>query len=212
MLEVHAPHERIGGLRDFFIHLFTITVGLLIALSLEGCVEWQHHRHLVREAESGLRNEIEQNSKLTASIRQQIQDEQKLLDQDLLVLSHMRIRPGPTHETLGFSFTMRSFDEVTWKTAQATGAFAYMPYNDARQYSDIYGTQETLFTVQQQVVDDVMRAASVVVTQPQEMQLPPATIAEVTDRIGMVKMRLNLLDSLVNELDKTYQKYRSDHR
>lgn len=63
-------------------------------LSLEGCVEWQHHRHLVREAESGLRSEIEQNSKMLTSIRRQIQDEQKLLDENLLVLSHMRVRPG----------------------------------------------------------------------------------------------------------------------
>lgn len=28
-------------MRDFFLHIFTITVGLLIALSLEGLVEWQ---------------------------------------------------------------------------------------------------------------------------------------------------------------------------
>lgn len=103
---------------------------------------------------------------------------------------------------------MRSFDEVTWNTAQATGAFAYMPYAEAR---DIYGTQEALYKVQQQVVDDVMRAASLVVTQPQDMHLTPAQVDEVTDRIGMIRMRLNLLNSLVDGLDKTYQKYRSDH-
>jgi hypothetical protein len=40
MLDVHSPHEPIIGWKDFLLHLFTITIGLLIALSLEGTVEW----------------------------------------------------------------------------------------------------------------------------------------------------------------------------
>jgi hypothetical protein len=39
MLDVHAPHEPIRGWKDFLLHLFTIMVGLLIALGLEGLVE-----------------------------------------------------------------------------------------------------------------------------------------------------------------------------
>ena len=34
-----APHEKIHGFKDFLVHLFTITIGLLIALGLEGCAE-----------------------------------------------------------------------------------------------------------------------------------------------------------------------------
>ena len=49
------------GWRDFLLHLFTITVGLLIALSLEGLVEWQHHRHLVHDAEKSPHAEISSN-------------------------------------------------------------------------------------------------------------------------------------------------------
>ena len=52
MIDVHAPHNRMEGFKDFFLHLITITIGLLIALSLEGCVEWHHHRTLVREADA----------------------------------------------------------------------------------------------------------------------------------------------------------------
>jgi hypothetical protein len=45
MLDVHLPHEPIHGTRDFFLHLFTITIGLLIAIGLEAMVEAVHHRH-----------------------------------------------------------------------------------------------------------------------------------------------------------------------
>ncbi len=58
MLDVHAPHGKVEGWKDFFVHLFTITIGLLIALGLEGCVEWQHHRHLAAESKDALRGEI----------------------------------------------------------------------------------------------------------------------------------------------------------
>jgi hypothetical protein len=211
MLDVHAPHEKMHGFKDFFLHLFTITIGLLIALSLEGCVEWQHHRHLVHEAEAGLRGEIKQNSDLLGSMRQQVRDQQKQLGEDLAALAQMKAHPTAAHNHLGLSFRMQTFDDVAWRTAQTTGAFAYMPYNDARTYSDIYATQDELYKVQQRAVNDVMRAASLVVTEPTGAQPTPAQINELTDRIGMIQMRLILLNSLIDGLDKTYQKYESQH-
>jgi hypothetical protein len=39
MLDVHPPHQAIHGWRDFFIHIATIVVGLLIAVALEQTVE-----------------------------------------------------------------------------------------------------------------------------------------------------------------------------
>lgn len=36
MLEVHPPHHSISGWRDFLLHLLTITIGLLIALTPGG--------------------------------------------------------------------------------------------------------------------------------------------------------------------------------
>ena len=61
MLDVHAPHQSPLGVRDFFIHLLTITAGLLIALGLEAAVEAVHHRHQRIEAEETIHREIEEN-------------------------------------------------------------------------------------------------------------------------------------------------------
>jgi len=49
MLDVHAPHETVHTWKDFFIHIATITIGLLIAISLEQTVESLHHRHQAKE-------------------------------------------------------------------------------------------------------------------------------------------------------------------
>ena len=211
MLDVHAPHERMQGFKDFLLHLFTITIGLLIALSLEGCVEWQHHRHIVHEAETGLHGEVIGNAQTLDNIRKEIHDEEKTLNQDLAVLAAMRAHPQSHHDTISFSYRIQSFDNVAWKTAQTTGAAAYMPYSDARDYSDIYGTQDEVFRVQGQTVDDVMAAASLMVAMPDNENPSAAKIEEITDRIGMIQMRLNLLNSLVDALDKTYKQYQTDH-
>lgn len=45
MLDVHAPHQSVHTWKDFFIHIATICVGLLIAVGLEQTVEGIHHHH-----------------------------------------------------------------------------------------------------------------------------------------------------------------------
>jgi hypothetical protein len=61
MLDVHAPHETIHTWRDFFIHIATITIGLLIAISLEQAVEYVHHRRQANEMAEKLRAESRAN-------------------------------------------------------------------------------------------------------------------------------------------------------
>jgi len=45
MLDVHPPHHAANSWRDFFIHIATIVVGLLIAVGIEQTVEYFHHNH-----------------------------------------------------------------------------------------------------------------------------------------------------------------------
>ena len=50
MLDVHPPHAPTHTWKDFFIHIATIVIGLLIAVGLEQTVEAihrQHERHLL---------------------------------------------------------------------------------------------------------------------------------------------------------------------
>ena len=58
MLDVHPPHQASHSWRDFWIHIATICVGLLIAVSLEQAVEAIHRHH---EA-AGLREDMHAES------------------------------------------------------------------------------------------------------------------------------------------------------
>src|ERR1700733_10244279 len=157
VIDVHPPHEPIHGWRDFFIHLTTITIGLLIALSLEGCVEWQHHRHLVHEAEASLRTEIQNNESGLANVLADVHNQQAILKQDVVVLDQMIKDPtSKTHQKMSVNFHLVGFDDVSWKTAQTTGALSYMPYTRAQEYAAIYGLQDDFDVAQKQAVRDAV--------------------------------------------------------
>ena len=68
MLDVHPPHEKMHGFKDFLLHLFTITIGLLIALGLEGYAEHWKQRELKKDADTKLRQEIRDNAKEMALV------------------------------------------------------------------------------------------------------------------------------------------------
>ena len=61
MLDVHPPHEAAHTWKDFFLHIATIVIGLLIAIGLEQTVEYFHHRHEIREAREALAAEHQEN-------------------------------------------------------------------------------------------------------------------------------------------------------
>jgi hypothetical protein len=81
MLDVHAPRERVHGWSDFFIHIATIVIGLLIAVGLEQTVEYFHHRHQAREGLELLRREVDENRKNLAY--DAIQESQRTVNEDL---------------------------------------------------------------------------------------------------------------------------------
>ncbi len=61
MLDVHPPHHAANTWRDFFIHIATISVGLLIAIGLEQTVEAIHHHHQREYLEEQMHEESERN-------------------------------------------------------------------------------------------------------------------------------------------------------
>jgi hypothetical protein len=210
--EIHLPYGKVHGVKDFFIHLLTITIGLLIALSLDGLVEYQHHRHLAREAEDGLRAEIAHNAQEIGRQRQMIKDGQNKLETTLKSLAEMRAHPHAKRGPIYLLFGLGAFDDMAWKTAQNTGAITYMPYKDAQAFSNIYLEQEVYLRMVLLNAEDLGSADSLFISHPDDWVPSPAQIDMVTDRIGKVQFDLVILSSVVYTLDNTYQKFESEHK
>ncbi len=163
MLDVHPPEHRIHSLKDFFLHLFTITVGLLIAVGLENAAESLHHRHQREEAEQTIHQELWENRSQLAESQKTIQTEVKAM---MAVLEFLEARAAGNHgETKGLtlSFSESPLQDSAWKTAAATGVLTYMKYAEVQKLAMCYKEQELYETMQQQTLDEYLQLDSYVV-------------------------------------------------
>src|SRR5271154_1933823 len=184
MLDVHPPHAKIHGFRDFLLHLFTITVGLLIALALEGCAERWHHRELRKEADANLRQEIRDNAKEIASAHIANASEQANLKKVLEFLeARKENRDYDIHEiTLGF--TIGDLKDSSWKTASATGALSYMEYDHVQRYAAAYRLQDKYSALQDQTINEYLQLQSYIIYgfDPKKLTASDAESAELDAR------------------------------
>ena len=213
MIDVHAPHEPVMNWRDFFIHLITITIGLLIALSLEGCVEWQQHRHLVRDAEASLQAEIQNNTNDMQGTLDDLHKQQVVLKQDVVGLKEIaRTHKEPKNGHIDVTFRIHGFEDVGWKTAQSTGALSYMPYDRAEEYSDIYAEQDALKASEQQAARDTIMALGPFLNMAEsDPESTPAQIEVIQGKIEVLQGQLLLVDSFMGNLDREYKKFLAAH-
>jgi hypothetical protein len=213
VLEVHAPHEAIHSWRDFFIHLATITIGLLIALSLERCVEWQQHRHLVHHAEVSLGKEIRGNANEVQGALGDVQKQLDMLKRDLAVLNRILADPKkPNREDITFKYAIRAFNDVSWRTAQSTTALSYMPYDDALEYSNIYDQQNDIDAAEH----DAVRYAVIAVGPLQNLkagELNPGgeEAGKIKEHFEILQGQLGHIQALIEELDHEYKTFLAAH-
>ena len=139
-MDVHAPHHPIGGWKDFFVHLITISVGLLIAVGIEGCVELHREHKLVREARETMREEIQHNSDKMKEAVVTLDKQTETMKKNIATLSHIQENPkdkAAQDAQIDANFSIIGLRDTAWKTAQATGALSFMPYAEAQRYSDV---------------------------------------------------------------------------
>jgi hypothetical protein len=213
VIEVHPPEEPLHRWRDFFVHLATITIGLLIALSLEGCVEFWHHRSLVHEAEESLQIEIRANAHELQGALEDVRKEQEVLRRDIDVMKKIIANPKETNrEEMTINFRIRTFNNVSWKTAESTGALSYMPYERAKEYSNLYGAQNEIDMAEHQAVRDTVLAIAPFVGMKKGEPNPGGEEAvKIADRLEILEGQLIFLESQILGLDDEFKKFLARH-
>ena len=138
MLDVHAPHQSVHTWKDFFIHIATIAVGLLIALGLEQFVEWMHHRHQLREARAQISLELEQNRLKLQKNLEQVGKVQAELDRDMVLLREHRSKQMPVTAKLDYSWMFYRTPDAAWQAVKQNGSLDLMPYEELKENVYIY--------------------------------------------------------------------------
>jgi len=180
MLDVHPPEHAAHTWRDFFIHIATIVVGLLIAIGLESAVEWAHHRHQVAETREALRNEREKNLAAFAENTKRLRRETAWLSNDIVVLSYVKEHPGTPQEKLPgvlvWGNSWAEFSTSAWTTAQTTGITAFMPQDEVALDATVYSHLDAITDTNSECWRSVSHAVSYRFFDRDPADLSPADI------------------------------------
>jgi hypothetical protein len=104
MLDVHAPHETVHTWKDFFIHIATITLGLLIAIGLEQTIEYLHHRRQLQEARHELSAELTDNRRVAAINAEELRKVHARLAGDMALLRASQSAHTPLTANLDYTW------------------------------------------------------------------------------------------------------------
>ena len=163
MLDVHPPHHSANTWRDFFIHIATISVGLLIAVGLEQAVESLHHSHQRHQLEEDLRAEAEANQRVIARDLR-MQDVEAWFVQAETAVATASPSQGKLHLTLPHppcvagsvgTAAVRYFapSEAVWTAARESGLVALLPVEQSRMQARLAHNYELLGKARDKVAD-----------------------------------------------------------
>ena len=151
MLEVHAAHPPIHTWKDFFIHIATITIGLLIAVGLEQCVEVLHHRHQREQLEDQMRGVFETNLKRNEITFKQLKAQHAYLVELRTAISARlhgqpnMVAPAANDERMAAFPTFPSL--APYEAAKENGTVALLPGNRIRIYNRVALARDLASTV-----------------------------------------------------------------
>ena len=202
-MEIHAPKAP-HSLSEFFRELLTITAGILIALSLEGIIEWSHHRHLVREARENITSEVLANDNDLQSSLKSFGNSASQLHRILDVVHALEKDRNYKPQQFSYSWNIAELHTTSWNTAAATGAVSYMPYPEVKRYTEIYDLQREYASLQ-----DEQLKASISVTglllQKDLATLTDSELREAERAAGTALANLGALHDLAVPLDARYK-------
>lgn len=194
MLDVHAPEHPIGNVREFLIHLFTITCGLLIALGLENAAEAMHHRHERREAEAMIRQEIQENREGLQKGAPAVIKELKSL-QSVLTLVQARSEGNQAMtSSANVGFTEGQLQDAAWRTASSTGVLSYMEYGEVERFSAAYKEQDLLQETLERTLADYLQLSSLF---PAGKDINQLTSQRATEALPYVRKTLGDLTGVL---------------
>jgi hypothetical protein len=208
MLDVHAPHQSVHTWKDFFIHIATIVVGLLIAIGLEQTVEHFHHKHQVAEVRASLNVERRFNANRFGVLTDEFRRFVPKLETNLAVFTYLRGHPnGPVADwpgKLDWLALNPGFLDAAWKTAEQSTILQYMPRTEVQRnselYSRLFGLRETMDAAGI-ALNEARRFA---IQDPDPSHLSPAQLDRQIDLTMEVLLQYAVIGRVENNLASRY--------
>jgi len=138
-MDLHPPGGPVRSVKDFFVHIGVVTLGILIALGLEQLVEAHHRANLAKIAVAGFRKELAYNEDQVKDVRARMPALQGKIKKAISTLSAAQT-PSEAEPIDYPGFNLDLVSTASWDTAIATQALNELPFDAVTRYAQAYGT------------------------------------------------------------------------
>jgi hypothetical protein len=195
-VEVHPPHHPLHTWKDFWIHLGTITIGLLIALGLEASVEWVHRVHERHMLQRALLDEARRNQQWIAENIDEAEHYEAYVSYELVQeMQHLpENHPGKplAAPRPDFNFRVASPDTAVWLNARQSGTSALLPDEAAQLYTDNFSEEQEAIEAKAAVQQGFSAQLAFVTAIPQAVRWTPGWPEVDTDKLSADQIRAHL--------------------
>jgi len=202
-MDIHGLMGPVSSWREVITHLGIVTVGILIALGLEGTAEWVHHRHLVAEAHQNLKSEIADNrvelEKSLATLPASEKQVRTIIDKLDSIQGSDAGKAKPKSLDIRYSFDDARLANASWTTAQTTGALSFMGYADVKKYSAVYDLQREYIELQKDLIQRIIDSSG--------NGSDKKTLDGIRDRMSAADRSMLGLAQVGKSLDDEYKKF-----
>ena len=136
-MDIHAPEGPTNSFKDFAIHIVIVTIGILIALGLEGIRETIYEHRVVRDARENFQVELQANR---THLDEELKNDSKTLAQlDTVIADLPQLRQNPSELAQRVAEIKPSgyfFLGSRWESALSTGALGHMSVDEVNRYSE----------------------------------------------------------------------------
>jgi hypothetical protein len=137
-MEIHGPEGPTNSFKDFAIHIVIVTIGILIALGLEGIRETIYVHRIVRDARENFHVELVGNRGNLDRELKNDNDTLARLDQIIADLPNLRKDPAKFRERVAKIYPSGYFFSGSrWESALSTGALGHMSVDEVNRYAEV---------------------------------------------------------------------------
>lgn len=135
-MDLHSS-KPIKSLKDFSVHIATVTLGVLIAIGFEGLREKVSDRHLVRETRQNIHAEMQVDHDHAVSELERITAIKDDLDTLSTSLAETAQKPADDSDQIAaIDNPFYFFSASSWQVALSTGALSRLSVAEVSAYAD----------------------------------------------------------------------------
>ena len=190
---------------DYAFQFITVTAGVLIALMIDGLVDWNNNRHLVAEAHAAIRREIADNLKELEGLPKVVEASNADVENALKFATEMLSSGKTDVHTLNLGFNLATLNQSSWQSAERTGALAHMTYDEVKGYSQLYSFQE-LFVAQQKKSVDLVTAGIALTANADPTKASKEDLARFRQELLSLRATIFLVEQMGAQLTEAYKK------